>query len=248
MGGDLLPTHMSLNIEEFIREFLLKGMDDIRAKHPGIRFFVIMGNDDPRMYEPIFREGDSRGILDYIHGRTIPIHDLFTTGYAYVPPTPFQLKDWERYDVSRFTDVGSVSPELGFRTHEVNEDEVKHGTMERDLRELLDNSPPPRTIYLFHSPPYGMLDTVDWRGRVFDHVVPDIHVGSIAIKRFIEYHKPLVTLHGHIHESAKMTGTWRSLHGDTHCFTAAHHGPELCLVRFRTEALKKATRELIPIH
>jgi len=34
-------------------------------------------------------------------------------------------------------------------------------------------------------------------------------VGSIAVRRFIEERQPLLTLHGHIHESARLTGDWR---------------------------------------
>jgi len=31
-----------------------------------------------------------------------------------VPPTPFLLKDWEKYDVSAYVDPGCVSPEEGY--------------------------------------------------------------------------------------------------------------------------------------
>ena len=246
LGGDLLPTHTSLNIEKFMRDVILTGMKNITREH-SVRFLAIMGNDDPRKYEDLFKEADSENILDYMHFRTISLDDVFITGYSYVPPTPFQLKDWERYDVSRFTDVGSVSPELGFRTMDVPENEIKHGTIEKDLKELKKNSPPEYTIYLFHSPPYKMLDMVDWRGQIFGHVKPDINVGSIAIRKFIESEHPLVTLHGHIHEAAARTGTWRLHYSGTHCFTAAHGGPELSLVRFDTDELEKATREIIKI-
>ena len=33
--------------------------------------------------------------------------------------------------------------------------------------------------------------------------------GSIAIERFIEDRQPLLTLHGHVHESARLTGSWQ---------------------------------------
>jgi Icc-related predicted phosphoesterase len=67
----------------------------------------------------------------------------------------------------------------------------------------------------------------------------------MAIKRFIEDRQPLLTLHGHIHESAGLTGSWRQGIGRTHAFTAAHDGPELALVRFDLENLESASRELI---
>jgi Icc-related predicted phosphoesterase len=78
-----------------------------------------------------------------------------------------------------------------------------------------------------------------------DHVPLDVHVGSIAIKRFIEERQPLLSLHGHIHEAPRLTGAWRERVGRTHCFTAAHDGPELALVRFDLDDLESATRELL---
>jgi len=70
-------------------------------------------------------------------------------------------------------------------------------------------------------------------------------VGSIAVRRFIEARQPLLTLHGHIHESARLTGSWRDVIGRTHLFSAAHDGPELALVRFDLEHLDEASRVLI---
>ena len=69
--------------------------------------------------------------------------------------------------------------------------------------------------------------------------------GSIAIKRFIEARQPRITLHGHVHESPRLTKTWKQRLGRTWAFTAAHDGPELALVRFDPTAPAEATRELI---
>jgi Icc-related predicted phosphoesterase len=79
-----------------------------------------------------------------------------------------------------------------------------------------------------------------------DHVPLDVHVGSIAIRRLIEDRQPLVTLHGHVHESTGLTSSWRDRIGRTHCFSAAHDGPELALVRFDLDDLERADRQLIP--
>jgi Icc-related predicted phosphoesterase len=70
-------------------------------------------------------------------------------------------------------------------------------------------------------------------------------VGSIAIRRFIETRQPLLTLHGHIHESARLSSSWRDFIGRTHCFSAAHDGPELALIQFDPDHLEAATRQLI---
>ena len=78
-----------------------------------------------------------------------------------------------------------------------------------------------------------------------DHVPLDVHVGSIAIRRFIEARQPRLTLHGHVHESARLTGSWQDRIGRTVCLSAAHDGPELALVRFDLDRPEEATRELL---
>ena len=42
-------------------------------------------------------------------------------------------------------------------------------------------------------------------------------VGSEAVHRFIECRQPLMTLHGHIHESPDVSGVWRARLGRTWC-------------------------------
>ena len=46
-------------------------------------------------------------------------------------------------------------------------------------------------------------------GRLMSTFALDVHVGSIAVKRFIEERQPLLTLHGHVHEAARLTGEWK---------------------------------------
>ena len=93
--------------------------------------------------------------------------------------------------------------------------------------------------------PTPTLDRVANDGRMIDSVPLDLHVGSIAIRRFIEERQPLLTLHGHIHESARLTGSWRDRLGRTHAFGAAHDGPELALVQFDLSNLGAARRDLV---
>ncbi len=250
VGGDLLP-HLrtaALGAGDFISDVLASGFCRLRSAmgtgYP--RVFLILGNDDDRASEPAFIEGDDQGLWVYSHEQWGAVGAFQVLGYSHVPPTPFQLKDWERYDVSRFTDPGCVSPERGVRTVPVNPDSVRFGTIASDLERLADGHDFDDTIVLFHSPPYGTsLDRAALDGRMVDHVPVDVHVGSIAIQRFIERHQPRVTLHGHIHEAPRITGTWRVTIGRTHCLTAAHDGPELALVRFDLDDLDSASRELV---
>ena len=110
------------------------------------------------------------------------------------------------------------------------------------------NPSPIRCTFLFHSPPYRTsLDRAQLDGKCIDHVPLDVHVGSIAIKRFIERRQPRVTLHGHIHEAPRLTGVWQEAIGSTVTMCGCHDGPELPVVRFDPEHPLQATRELIPV-
>jgi Icc-related predicted phosphoesterase len=251
LGGDLLPSHWLRNgtsSADFVSDFLVPAFQEVREKldefFPSI--FLIFGNDDPRREEPTFIELEKQGLWRYIHGRAVSLAAFQIYGYSHVPPTPFLLKDWERYDVSRYVPPGCVSPEEGCRTVDVPEHEIKWGTIKQDLANLVGDNPVERAIFLLHTPPHETpLDRVALDGMMIEHVPVDLHVGSIAVRRFIDERQPLLTLHGHVHESARITGEWKIRLGRTVCINAAHDGPELSLVRFSTESPHDATRQLL---
>jgi Icc-related predicted phosphoesterase len=254
LGGDLLPSGLGLaeSIDpdhiDFINGFMAPGFERVRealsTDYPDV--FAILGNDDPRFEEAAMLDVATRGLWRYAHDRRIEWGGFDVFGYACIPPTPFRLKDWERYDVSRYVDPGCSSPEEGMRTVPVSESDVRYGTIQQDLDRLVGDRPLDRAIMLFHSPPYKTpLDRAALDGRSVDYVPLDVHVGSIAIQRLIAQRQPRVTLHGHVHESARITGEWSALLGETHAYSAAHDGPELALVRFDPEDPSAATRELI---
>jgi Icc-related predicted phosphoesterase len=248
IGGDLLIHDFAPQKEAFLANYLLPLFERLRAQlaetYPAI--FLILGNDDARSVETLMMEGEAAGLWFYAHNRCFDFEGFSIYGYACVPPTPFLLKDWERYDVSRFVDPGAVSPEEGKRTVPVSEMDIQYGTIQNDLEVLTHDQDLSRAVFLFHSPPYHTnLDRAALDGKMVDYVPLDVHVGSIAIRRFIEQRQPLLTLHGHIHESTRLTGTWREQIGQTLSINAAHDGPELALIRFDLENPASATRELL---
>jgi Icc-related predicted phosphoesterase len=240
LGGDLTasmhPSRAAAEMGDFFRDFLADRLDALRRRmHPRYpRVFSILGNDDGKIDEAACEELTALGLWSYIDNRRVDFagHDVY--GYACVPPTPFALKDWERYDVSRYVPHGSVSPEEGFRSVPVDPEVIRYATIADDLRQLAAGQHPmDRAVFLFHTPPHETnLDRAALDGKQINGVPLDLHVGSIAVRRFIESSQPLLTLHGHIHESARLTGSWRDRIGRTHAFSAAHDGPELALVRF----------------
>jgi len=251
IGGDILPSALRKNtdLEYFLKSFLKKKLVMLNESvKDQVRIFMIMGNDDPRAYEKTLKEMEKENLLEYMHNSTTKFGDIYVSGYSFIPPTPFRLKDWERYDVSRYVGVGAISPENGTKTVEISEYEKRYKTIEDDLKILSKKSPPEKTIYLFHSPPYETnLDRAELDGKKVDHAPVDVHIGSIAIKRFIEKRNPYITLHGHVHETVEMTGNWKEKIGNSFSFTGVHNGSELALIEFDTDSPEKATRTLIDV-
>jgi len=255
IGGDILPGGNSIaqfSIEkqhqDFINDYLKKKFmslkQDLGSIMPAV--FLILGNDDARFFEAAILDVAVYGVWHYIHNRRFEYAGYTIYGYSYSPPSPFRLKDWERFDVSRYTDPGAISPLEGQYTIPAPERDVEYQTIADDLKQLAGNDSLSNAIMLFHAPPYKThLDRAALDGKTIDHVPLDVHVGSIAIQRFIRNRQPKITLHGHIHESARITGYWWEKIGNTFAFSAAHDGPELVVVCFDPALPEDATRMVI---
>lgn len=253
LGGDLLPAsliyreHSKAVAVNFVNGFMAPSFRKLKAnmgaQYPDV--FLILGNDDPRSEEEHFLVHEKNELWHYMHMKKVALDGYTVYGYSMVPPTPFLLKDWERYDVSRYVDPGCVHPTEGFRTVNTDED-IEFSTIKNDLEILTGEDDLSKTIFLFHSPPYKTaLDRAGLDGVVVDHVPVDVHVGSIAIKEFIEKKQPMLTLHGHIHESARITGSWKEKLGRTMAYSAAFEGSGLALVQFNDKCLLSAQRIIL---
>ena len=253
LGSDLLP-HKSIEgrigfekIDDFGTDFILKKFRKMKEQmdctYPDI--YLIPGNDDRKDLLSALPEGEADGLWTNLNMKCRVIGKYRFYGYAFVPPTPFLLKDWEKYDVSRYVDPGCISPMEGKRTAPPHGD-PEWDTISKDLEALTGTDDMSHSVFLFHSPPYKcQLDRADLDGKTFDHVPLDVNVGSIAIQRFIEEKQPYITLHGHVHESTRLTGNWQEKFGRTYAFNAAHDGPELSLIVFELHNPQWAERFLI---
>jgi len=246
LGGDLLP----LGDPGFLERVLARGVRQLRRglgpRYPLV--LLIAGNDDPRSVEPVLQVREREGLWYFLHERRLEVGENLFYGYSCIPPSPFLLKDWERYDVSRHVDVGCVPPEEGWRSLPAGPGGPRGQarTIREELEALAGGQDLSRAVFLFHAPPYGgPLDQVPAGGRSVDRAPVDGHVGSIAVRRFIEERRPLLTLHGHADESSRLSGSWRERIGGCHCCSAAWDGPELALVSFELERLEQAERLLL---
>jgi Icc-related predicted phosphoesterase len=243
-GGDLLPPRNITFFEEYLVPLCIELKSKMGEDYP--RLLMILGNDDARCTEPDLLKFQEQGIWEYLNCKYIDHGNFRFFGYSYVPPTPFLLKDWEKYDVSRFADPGCIHPNEGRYTVEINEDELIYSTIMEDLTKMTSHFDMAKSIFLFHAPPYNShLDRAALDGMKFEHVPLDVHVGSIAIQRFIEERQPLITLHGHIHESSRITGYWRQNFNKTWSYSAAFEGDLLSLIKFEPETPENARRVII---
>ncbi len=219
IGGDLFPGEKSLNLifnaqKQFLTDYLKPLLEQFREANPEKTTYLMMGNDDLAVNMGYLEDMEAEGILKLLHMRIHAVSEnLFIAGYGCVPPTAFMMKDWERLDADRSMvpdrsyQACSSGPN-GIEVVDAREWFLSHDTIEEELEKLAQLSKPVHTIYVTHSPPCDTKLDVTQKGR---------HVGSMSLRKFIEKHKPPLTLHGHIHESHRVTNEIKDCVGDTVC-------------------------------
>lgn len=212
IGGDLCPKGGAQVQKIFLEKFMIKLFKDFKQKNKNKEIYVIMGNDDFRVNLEILENAEKGNILKSIHKKSIKLNKNFNiAGYNFVNPTPFRLKDWEKPDFE-----GDKIPAQLF-LEEIRSVAKEDGTIQNDLEKLKKLFTPKKTIYVIHAPPFNTK---------LDMITTDTHVGSRAVRKFIEEEQPLLTLHGHIHESPKMSGSWKDKIGNTICINVGSSYPE----------------------
>ena len=84
-----------------------------------------------------------------------------------------------------------------------------------DLEKILANStvPADKCIWMVHTPPHN---------TGLDLIKSGSHVGSVAVLKAIGRYKPLLTLHGHIHETVDESGRYMDIVGHTSCYASGN--------------------------
>jgi uncharacterized protein len=158
---------------------------DERLDGTGSLAYVIPGNDDPWSVDEILDAGSSVDMCDEAVRQVGP-HEMLSFGYSNRTP-------WKT-------------------PRELDEDEI----YER-LKRLADKlQQPDRAIFNIHVPPYDSgLDTAFEVDENLSYVTKgghphEIATGSHAVRQIIEETQPLLSLHGHIHESKGVTKIGRT--------------------------------------
>lgn len=214
-GGDMLTLDGDLHGSQ--REFIHKFLSPYFAgyERAGIYHIGLLGNDDLRINDDVFDEACRK----YAHvvnlaQRRFELNDLEFIGMNWVADYPFRLKDRCRRDGPGYVfqeqfGTGLLSAPEGFREL-ADWPAYAAGlpSIAAELAALPKPAAPGRTIYVIHTPPFGLgLDVVSSGEKV----------GSRAVTRFIGKMRPLLTLHGHIHESPAISGIWKAKIGETVC-------------------------------
>ena len=249
LGGDLLPSFppskryedMVPNQRAFVGQFLcpfLKRMTETTSvKH----IFLIPGNWDLG-YSYLFKK-PVEGMID-LNQRSYRMKNGYELiGYPFVPPTPFRPKDYEKMDDPEAAWPPQKNPSYVRSSDQTDQltsvDPYPYLRQRKTIREDLNRLPKPmdqkKAIYIMHSPPFGTR---------LDFIPGGKSAGSRSIKAFIEENQPLLTLHGHLHESPELSGTYCDRIGETLSInpgqftSASRNGFELHAVTFEMENIE----------
>ena len=237
IGGDMLPMRGAFQYslveqKDFISSFLEPEVRNFLSKAPQATIYAMLGNDDWGASNIHLKNLEGQGILNLLHGRRHRLGDDYELmGYAHVPPTPFIIKDGERRDLQTdSTEQQRCTACCSLREKIIVVDPrqyfARRKSIEEELAELPTAREPDNAVYVMHSPPFRT--TLD---RLFD----GRWIGSRAIRAFIENHQPYLTLHGHIHESAEISGQYWDRIGKTICLNPGQSTEELYAVVFELE-------------
>jgi Icc-related predicted phosphoesterase len=230
VGGDLAPhaegaegvRRQRLFLQGLVVEFARR----LRENAPATELLLMMGNDDWGANADCLEAHDG-DLWHVLHGRTVEIDGRPVAGLSFVPITPFVLKDWERWEDGEEERPprldGWISGASGVVPHRFDPAH-RSPTIAEALEELVRPIEARRAIFVLHSPP---LETA------CDVIGGGAHVGSRAIRAFLERHQPALSLSGHIHESPRLSGSYRDAIGRTPVVNPGQFGTSrLCGVWF----------------
>jgi len=213
-GGDLLPTRPNFFIQD---EFITNFFNNYMKKFDKEEIFHLFqpANDDLSMHDDLLDKVTNKYEFNKnIAQRKININEYEFIGFNLVTDLPFGLKDRARMDTPDFEfpkQIGKPLISMKEGLKQIN-DWFSYArtlsTIEDELKSLVKPDDMKNTVYIMHMPPANVLLDVCSDAR---------RVGSFAIYNFIKKNQPLLTLHGHIHESPQISNKWVNKIGKTIC-------------------------------
>ena len=213
-GGDMLPKDCDLHRQgDFIQGYLDEHFG--RCEAAGIDYLCYLGNDDLRIFDALFEQTCAKfANVHDIAQRKVKLGGYEFVGMNWVVDYPFRLKDRCRMDTSSYVfqpQFGSgvlSAPDGWEELPDWQAHALTLSTIEEELNGLVRPNMMAKAVYVVHMPPAGVGLDVCCSGEA---------VGSVALTRFLEKKQPLLSLHGHIHESPEVTGKWQAHIGKTLC-------------------------------
>ena len=217
-GGDMLPKLGERHLEQpiFINEFLRDYFSELERY--GITYLAMLGNDDLLSVDGLFDTvcGEYENVHN-IAGKKVRIGGYEFIGMNHILDHPFGCKDrvvTETHYIPQrqLSPVAGISNEYGYdRIYnwlEYSRTELPY--MCDILNDLPEPENPQQTVYVMHMPPAGL--------RLGQLLYQDLDVGSVDIYEFLKEKQPLLSLHGHIHESPDtQKGRWINQIRSTAC-------------------------------
>ncbi len=215
-GGDLLPKNCSDRYNEqkiFIEQFFNSYFTELKENN--IKCVCILGNDDLEQLDEIFESECSKfDNVFNINNKKADIEDISFIGLSKVLDHPFGCKDRVvieenlemQFQLSRIIYVEKCRNILSIDEWKEYRNSIEK--MENILEYLPKITEGKKGIYVFHNPPFGIG---------LDVCIDKRQVGSKAITKFLEKSNAYMSLHGHIHESYRVTGIWKNELKSTIC-------------------------------
>jgi Icc-related predicted phosphoesterase len=242
-GGDIAPHARRLEEQErFYREFLGPYFD--RYQEAGIRYLTLTGNDDFGSLDDLLdRICERTPLATHLSQRMVDVDGFTFIGMNRVTDYPFKLKDRARMDAAGYVfgkqfGPGVLSTTDGFREiPDWPQYAATIPTIEQELDALPAAADPARAVYVLHGPPSGKgLDRIRGGGNA----------GSAATLAFLLRTQPLLSLHGHIHESPEESGVWMARVGRTVSIQPGQSAEELVAVVGRLDGMT-FERKILPV-
>ena len=223
IAGDLFPKDNGIPAQlSFVKSFL-KYVKQI--KDTGAKIVLNLGNDDNQLLIPDMEKAEDDGLIYYAHEKVFEIDGYEFVGMPYVPDYPFGYKYWchaefanrLRIDPDQFGQPVIIDDNNKFKEIPELETYLKskidiYGALIKLAKKVKDIK---KSIWLIHAPP-SLLG--------LDICAHGARVGSDAVLTFIEEYHPLLTIHGHIHESPEYSHKWNAYCKETLCVQGGQVG------------------------